>query len=176
MAEKETKQDNKPQKAAKPEAEKKKARPEEVQYDSLVRINGYDIPGSRGLYVGLTRIKGVSWAVANFLILKLGMKHETKVSSLSKDDIKKIEDFLANIDMPDFMKNRRSDIETGETSHIIGNALDIRKDFDIKRMKKMKSYKGVRHSSKLPVRGQRTKSHFREKGRSAAGVRKKTTA
>ena len=59
------------------------------------------------------------------------------------------------------MKNRRLDIETGKTSHLYGADLEITKEFDIKRLKKIKSYKGIRHSFRLPVRGQRTKSHFR---------------
>ena len=50
------------------------------------------------------------------------------------------------------------------------------KEFDIKRMKKMRSYKGIRHASGLPVRGQRTKSHFRKKGKNkAVGVSKTKT-
>jgi small subunit ribosomal protein S13 len=45
------------------------------------------------------------------------------------------------------------------------------KEFDIKRMKQIKSYKGMRHSLKQPVRGQRTRSHFRTTG-VAVGVKK----
>ena len=73
------------------------------------------------------------------------------------------------------MKNRRSDPETGVTSHLYGSDLDMKKEFDIKRMKKIKSYKGIRHTMKLPVRGQRTRSHFR-KGGKAVGVMKKAEA
>ena len=40
------------------------------------------------------------------------------------------------------------------------------------RLKEIKSYRGLRHSLKLPVRGQRTRSHFRTKG-NAMGVKKK---
>ena len=50
------------------------------------------------------------------------------------------------------------DLRTGEDLHIIGNRLEITVKRDIDRMKKMKSYKGVRHHMKLKVRGQRTKS------------------
>ena len=45
-------------------------------------------------------------------------------------------------------------------------------EIDIKKMIKMKSYKGTRHTSGLPVRGQRTRSHFRKSG-VAMGVKKK---
>ena len=47
-------------------------------------------------------------------------------------------------------------------------------DSDLKEMKKMKSYRGVRHMSRLPSRGQRTKSNFRRnKGKAIAGLKKK---
>lgn len=139
----------------------------------LVRILGYDIPGSKALYAGLTRIKGVSWGISNALCLRLGLDKNTKISTLSKADISKIESSLKNLDIPIFMKNRRLDPETGESVHLYGTDLTMKSDFDIKRMRKIRSYKGIRHASKLPVRGQRTRSHFRTKGRQAVGVRRK---
>ena len=42
-------------------------------------------------------------------------------------------------------------------------SLKLRKEFDLKRLKKIKSYKGIRHSLGLPVRGQRTRSNARTK-------------
>lgn len=159
MAEKETKV-SKGAKEAKPEKAK---RPQEEEGDILVRIYGYDIPGSRNIYAGLTRIKGISWAISNAVCLKLGYSRTKKIAELSKSEIMEIEKFLKNIDVPDYMKNRRSDRETGKTEHFYGTDLEMKKEFDIKRLKEIKSYKGIRHSLKLPVRGQRTKSHFRSK-------------
>jgi small subunit ribosomal protein S13 len=173
MAEKETKTPAKPaqQKAVKAEVVKKK--PEEIQYESLVRIYGYDIPGSKNLYVGLTKIKGISWSLSNALLHQVNMPRKLKISELTKDQIAQIETALDAIQVPDFLKNRRSDPETGKTEHLLGTDLDMKRDFDIKRMKKIKSYKGVRHSLKLPVRGQRTRSHFRMKNKNAAGKARK---
>ena len=99
------------------------------------------------------------------------MNKSVKISDLSKDDIKKIGSFLLELDAPDYLKNRRGDFDSGENKHLIGVNLDMRKDFDIKRMKQIKNYKGLRHSLKLPVRGQRTRSHFRKSG-IAVGVKK----
>ena len=48
------------------------------------------------------------------------------------------------------------------------------KSFDIKRLKKIKSYRGIRHAANLPVRGQRTKSHFRSNRRKGTGIKKKS--
>lgn len=165
-----------PTKADKVAADKaeKKAQFLESQesHEVLIRIAGYDIPGSKQLYPGLTRIKGVSWVMSNATCLKLGFPRTKRISELSKDEIKQIEQFISHPDIADFQKNRRSDVETGETRHFIGTDLDMKKDLDIRRMKKIRSYKGVRHTAGQPVRGQRTRSHFRKRG-GAVGVKRK---
>lgn len=177
MAEKSAKE-AKPEKQGKKKPEslakaEKKAHPQEESHETLVRILGYDIPGSKNIMTGLTRIKGVSWSISNITCVKLKIPKAKKISELSKDDIQQIEKFLKDMPVADFLKNRRVDIETGETKHYIGSDLDIKKEFDIKRLKEIKSYRGLRHAIKLPVRGQRTRSHFRTKG-TAMGVKRKT--
>ena len=145
---------------------------EERETEVLIRIFGYDIPGSRNILAGLTRIKGISWGISNAVCLKLKIPKNKKISELTKAEIQEVETFLKNLDIPKFMKNRISDEETGESLHLYGTDLDLKKEFDIKKMRKIKSYKGVRHSANLPVRGQRTRSNFRNKGR-AVGVKRK---
>jgi len=145
----------------------------EEEHETIVRILGYDIPGSKNIYAGLTRIKGVSWAIANAVCIKLNIPHSKKISQLSKDEIKKIENLFEDLPVYDFLKNRRLDIETGKTEHLYGSDLDMKKEFDIKRLREIKSYRGIRHALKQPVRGQRTRSHFRQKGRTM-GVKKKS--
>ena len=150
----------------------------EREPETLVRIMGFDVPGNKNIYVGLTNIKGISWAISNAVCFKLGLKKGMKIGEFSKDEIKKIEEFLRSQDIPVFLRNRRFDFDSGENKHLFGSDLDMRKDFDIKRMMKMKSYKGIRHSFKLPVRGQKTRSHFRSReNKRTVGVRreKKTT-
>jgi small subunit ribosomal protein S13 len=151
-------------------AENKRQGMEETN-EVLVRILGKDIPGSKNVYSGLTRIKGVSWSISNITCIKLGMDKKKKISELDKELIKKIEDFLKNLDSPDHLKNRRGDFDTWEPKHLLSIDLDMRKDFDIKKLKQIKSYRGIRHSLKLPVRGQRTRSNFRKSGL-AVGVKK----
>ncbi len=146
--------------------------PQEENNEILVRIMGQDIRGSKNLFVGLTKIKGVSWAISNAVCLKLDMQKNKKIEALSKDEIAKIETFLKTMPIADFMKNYRSDRETGETKHYIGSDIDIKKEFDIKHLKEIRSYRGIRHGAKLPVRGQRTRSHFRTRGK-AMGIKKK---
>ncbi len=143
--------------------------------ESLVRILQTDIPGSRNLFSGLTRIKGVSFSIVNSVCRNTGMEKNRKISSLSAEEIDKISKEIRNPSVPIFNKNRRFDFETGETKHLISTELDLKKEFDIKRLKKIKTYKGIRHSRGLPVRGQRTKSHFRKRLKNkVVGVRKKS--
>ncbi len=180
MAEKEQKESKqKQEKPARqqsmPAAEKKRPAIEENN-EILVRIYGYDIPGSRNVYAGLTRIKGISWAISNAICLKLKLPQSKRIGELTKDDIKKIEGFLENLDVPDYLKNRRKDRETGETAHFYGADLDMKRDFDIKRLREIKSYRGIRHALKLPVRGQRTRSHFRTHKIVAVGKKAKVAA
>lgn len=141
----------------------------------LVRILGYDIPVSKNVYTGLTRIKGVSWSVSHALCNKLQIPKSRKISDLSKPDIQQIESFLRELPVPQFLKNRRFDPETGETKHYFSSDLDIKKEFDLKRLRKIRSYRGLRHNLGLPVRGQRTRSHFRTKSsRQSVGVKRRT--
>ena len=139
-------------------------RKEREKQESLIRIMSTDIPGSRNVYVGLTKIKGVSFAISNAVCHILKMNKLKKISELSKEEIDLISDTIKNLNVPEFMKNRRFDFETGKTRHLSMTDWDLSKEFDIKRLKKIKSYKGIRHSYGLPVRGQRTKSHFRKHG------------
>ena len=51
----------------------------------LVRIAGYDIPGDRTLYPGLTRIKGVGWIISNAACIILKIPRNKRISELSKE-------------------------------------------------------------------------------------------
>lgn len=173
MASKESNKENKAKKPEKLEKVEKKTAHSEDTTETLVRILGHDIPGSKNVFAGLTRIKGISWTISNVVCVKLGIPKNKKIIELSKPDISQIESFIKSFNFPDFLKNRRFDQESGETKHFIGSDLDIKKEFDIKRLKEIKSYRGLRHAIKLPVRGQRTRSHFRSKG-VAMGVKRKS--
>jgi len=139
----------------------------------LVRILSKDIKGNLGLYPGLTKVKGISWALSNAICIELKLDKRKKISQLTKEEIRKIEEFMENPSINKFLMNRRRDPETGDNKHLLGVKLDLRKEFDIKRLKKIKSYKGSRHSQNLPVRGQRTKNHFRTNRKKGMGIKKK---
>lgn len=154
--------------------EEKKNKHEEENYYQVKRIVGKDIKGNKKLLCGLTKIKGVNWAFANAICKSLKLDENKKIMDLSDEEVKKIEDFMKNPNIPEYLKNRQKDFTTGEDYHYYGADLNLRNEFDIKRLKKIKSYKGLRHNAKLPVRGQRTKANFRpNKGKSGVGVKKK---
>lgn len=158
----------------KKEFEKKTIPHAEPEYRGrIIRIMQKDIEDRIKIYPGLTKIKGVSWSLSNAVCIKLGIDKNRKIESFSESEIKKIEEFLKNPDLPNFLKNRQKDFDTGRDEHLIGSALELRKEFDIKRLKKIKSYRGYRHVAGLPVRGQRTKAHFRKNKSKGAGIKKK---
>ena len=137
--------------------------------DRIIRLLSKDIEGKMTVYSGLTKIKGISWSMANAICNVLGIEKKRKLGSLDEKELDRIKNFTKEQKIPSFLFNRKFDPETGENRHLIGNELELRNDFDIKKMKKIKSYKGARHVSGQPVRGQRTKAHFRQhKGKSSA--------
>ncbi len=147
---------------------------DEKKYEEkLIRILSKDIEGGLKVYVGLTKIKGISWSLANAICKSLNLDKNKKIGLLSKEEIEKINDFVKKPKIPVYLLNRKADIETGENKHLLGNELELQKEFDIGRLKKIKSYRGLRHAVGLPLRGQRTKSHFRRNKRKSVGIKKK---
>ncbi|MEM4271462.1 MAG: 30S ribosomal protein S13 [Candidatus Pacearchaeota archaeon] len=142
-----------------------------IKEEKLIRILDTDIPGNKNVYTGLTKIKGISWSFSNALCRVLNINKNKKVSELTEQDIRRIIDFVKNPTIPDYLKNRQKDLESGANSHLLTTKLDLQREFDIKRLKKIRSYRGLRHSLGQPVRGQRTRSHFRKIGRRAVGVK-----
>lgn len=158
----------------KKEAEARAAKEADIKAgERVVRILSKDIEGGMGIYAGLTKIKGVSWALANAICKKLGLDKRRKIGSLTEAETKKIEEFMKNPDLPKYIKNRQMDFETGEDQHLIGSDLELKKEFDIKRLKNIKSYRGYRHVAGLPSRGQKTRSHFRRNKAKGSGIKKK---
>ena len=141
--------------------------------ERIVRVMSKDIEGGMKIYPGLTKIKGISWTMANAICKKLQIDKNRNIGSLTDEEVKKIVEFMKNPDLPKFLKNRNADFETGENKHLTGSDLDLEKEFDIKRLKKIRTYRGLRHSIGLPMRGQRTRSHFRKNRKKGGGIKKK---
>jgi len=124
------------------------------------------------VYAGLTKIKGVSWSLSNSICKVLKIDKNKKIGSLTEEEIKEISNFIKNPKVPGYLVNRRFDFTTGEDKHLSSSDLELQKEFDIKRLKKIKSYRGFRHMAGLPTRGQKTRSNFRP-NKKKAGIKKK---
>lgn len=159
------------------EEEKKKYVKKKEDDVTLVRVLGKDIRGDAKLGAALTKISGISWSLSNAICKILKLDRTKRIQDVEKDDLENIENFIRNPSIPSFLKNRQKDFDDGKDKHVSGVDLRLRKEFDIKRMKKIKSYKGIRHGVNLPVRGQRTKAHFRTNRKpSVAAAKKKVKA
>ncbi|MBM3309033.1 MAG: 30S ribosomal protein S13 [Candidatus Altiarchaeales archaeon] len=139
-----------------------------------VRVAGVILDGSLEVTRALTGIKGIGIRVARSLHKALEIKKGVKLSSLNEKEIEELESMIAGLDqkLPVWMLNHRKDVVTGKNVHLLGPELDITNRSDIDRHKKIRSYRGVRHTLNLPVRGQRTRSSFRTGG-TIGVVRKK---
>lgn len=141
-------------------------------FKQIVRIADTDIKGEKSVLLALKQIKGVGFSIASAVCNVMGLDRKKKIGDMTDAQIKEMEGIVKNPDrLPAWMYNRRRDFETGESKHLLNVGLKLANEFDIKRLKKIRSYRGMRHSLGLPVRGQRTRSHFRS-GRSI-GVAKK---
>ena len=146
---------------------------EKLKY--IVRIVATDLEGDKPIGQTLTKIKGINFSLANAICNIIPLEKTKKSGSLKEEEIKKIEEIIQNPTkkgIPSWMVNRQKDYDTGEDKHLVVSDLKLRKEFDIKRLRKIKSYRGFRHGVGLPVRGQRTKANFR-KGKSLGVKRKK---
>lgn len=142
---------------------------------SIVRIMNTDILGHVPFVQALAKIKGVGFMFSNAVAKKSGIPTNSKVGDLSDEQIKKCEEIITKpieTGLPSFLLNRKRDPETGEDTHLVTSNLKLRTEFDIRNLKKVKSYRGMRHSTGHPVRGQRTRSNFR-RGKSLGVTKKK---
>ncbi|MFA5333531.1 MAG: 30S ribosomal protein S13 [Candidatus Nanoarchaeia archaeon] len=169
-AEKNSKQEKGKESAhTKPEKPAYVAKPDIVN-TVIVRIASTDIKGNKKAVKGLCTIRGIGDMFSNAILKVAGISSKKTIGELSEIEVKKIEDILKAPDkynMPDFLFNRKLDPETIKDGHIVGNDLRLMNDFDIRRLKRIRSYKGIRHNLGLKVRGQRIK-RFRKGGAAVA--------
>lgn len=139
---------------------------------TIIRIANTDLNGDKDIYNALRKIRGVSFMFSNAICNYLNLNKNKKAGALSEKEIKDIENLIEHSDkLPSWLLNRRKDYDTGNNLHLISSKLKLAYDFDLKRLKKIKSIRGIRHALGLPVRGQKTRSHFR--GGRSVGVQKK---
>ncbi len=148
---------------------------EQKEFKYLVRIANTDLDGKKSIGNALRNIKGIGFMMAHAACTVSNIDPMAKTGELSEKDVQKLDEFVRNpvkYNIPHWMLNRRRDVETGEDKHLVLSDLQFAQENDIKLMKKIKSYKGIRHMMGLPVRGQKTKSNFRKNKGKAMGVKK----
>jgi small subunit ribosomal protein S13 len=153
---------------------------QKVDYKHIMRIAETDLDGSKPIYHALTKIKGVGFMFSNAVCKFSNIDKKKIAGQLTSDEVSRLNGILADplkYGFPAWMLNRRKDPEIGGDRHLIGADVKWQVENDIKVMKKIRSYKGVRHTFGLPVRGQKTKSNFRKnKGKGLGVTRKKVAA
>lgn len=133
---------------------------EDKKIQRMVRFLSTDIDGNLSVKRALRKVKGISFMFSNAICIKTDIDPNKKIGLLETSDTKKLEEAV-KARYPPWMVNRRKDPETGENKHLIGTGIMLNLREDINAMRKMRSYKGIRHELGQPVRGQRTRSTFR---------------
>lgn len=136
---------------------------DDPDFKYIIRIANSDVSGEERLAYALTSIRGIGARISNAVIKKLKLDSEMLAGKLSDKDVENIENAIENVNefVPKWLLNRQNDYDSGDNMHPVSIDLKMLNEDDINRMKKVKSYKGVRHASGHKVRGQRTYSNGR---------------
>jgi len=107
-----------------------------------IRIAGVNIPDEKRIVIALTYIYGIGHAQAKKILEKLKIDENIRAFKLAADKVNLLREEI-------------------EKNYVLEGELRRRVYADIKRLKEIGCYRGVRHSRKLPVRGQRTRTNTR---------------
>lgn len=102
------------------------------------------MPDNKRIDYALTLLYGIGWSSSLKILKQTNIAREKKVSELTEDELKKITALI-------------------EKNYKVEGDLREAVTEDIKRLKEIGSYRGLRHIKGLPVRGQRTRSNARTK-------------
>jgi small subunit ribosomal protein S13 len=108
----------------------------------VARLAGVNVPSSKRLVIALTYILGIGKKYANDICSTVSIDKNKRVNDLTEDEIIKIRECID-----------KSYIVEGDLRRSVSN--------NIKRLTDLGCYRGLRHRSKLPVRGQRTHTNAR---------------
>lgn len=108
----------------------------------MARISGVTIPSEKQVWVALTYVYGIGPKTSNDIVVKAKVEKTVRVKDLTDTEIGRIQEVI-NADY----------LVEGELQRVVSG--------NIKRLKDIKSYRGLRHSANLPTRGQRTKTNAR---------------
>lgn len=108
----------------------------------IVRIAGVTIPSDKRVVIALTYIFGIGLTTSEKILKKSEIDFSVRVKNLSEDQVNRLRTII----------EKQHKVEGDLRREIIGN---------IKRLKEIGSYRGMRHTKNLPLRGQRTKTNSR---------------
>ncbi len=108
----------------------------------MPRVAGVNIPDNKQIDIALTYIYGVGRSSAVEILEKAGIETDLKANEVSKEDFSKIRKII-------------------EDEYKVEGELRRERRENVDRLKRIDSYRGVRHKKGLPVRGQRTKTNSR---------------
>jgi small subunit ribosomal protein S13 len=122
----------------------------------MARIAGVDIPREKRVEIALTYIFGLGLPTAQKILTQTNVNPDTRVRDLTEEQVNRLRELI----------DRRYKVEG-----------DLRREvaLNIKRLIEIGSYRGMRHRRNLPARGQRTKTHARQRRgpKKTVGVRRK---
>lgn len=125
----------------------------------MARIAGVEIPREKRVEAALSYIYGIGPSLSKKVLAATAINPDTRVKDLKEEELTRIREFV-------------------EKTYTVEGALKHQTNLNIKRMKDIQSYRGMRHIKGLPVHGQRTKTNSRTKRgrRSVIGSGKKAAA
>lgn len=125
----------------------------------MARVAGTNIPNEKRVEIGLTYIGGIGLTRSHQILEALKINPDTRVKDLTEDELARIREFI----------DKNYQVEA-DLSRLVS--------LNIKRLREIGAYRGLRHKAGLPVRGQRTKTNARTKRgkRRTAGSGKKKAA
>ena len=115
------------------------------EYKHILRIAGKDIEGGKKLIVALSEVKGVGYNFAQVITQSLNINPDKRVGFLTDGELREIEQAIANpanAGIPQWYSNRRKNMDTGSTQHLITSDLDFAASNDIDREKVVMSWRG----------------------------------
>ncbi len=125
----------------------------------MARVAGTNIPNEKRVEVALTYVTGVGITTSKAILASLKINPDTRVKDLTEDELAKIREFI-------------------DKNYQVEADLLRQTSLNIKRLREIGAYRGLRHKAGLPARGQRTKTNARTKRgkRRTAGSGKKKAA
>lgn len=136
---------------------------ENPDFKYIVRLANTDLDGKYQIIPAIALVKGLGIRTAAVVATRAGVNPYQKIGNCTDEQIAKLQESIEGLQeqLPAWMLNRRKDVDTGEDKHLIGTDVEIKLRDDLNRLKKIRTYRGVRHDDGQKVRGQRSRSNGR---------------